>query len=115
MPTGRRARTRSRRAHRLHILSRITLEGSTMADLERELKELIVSALNLEDITADDIASDEQLFVNGLGLDSIDGLELGMALRKKYGVKPQGSKEEIRALFATVRSIARCIEAQRAA
>ncbi len=86
-----------------------------MADLERELKELIVNALNLEDITPDDIASDEQLFVNGLGLDSIDGLELGMALRKKYGVKPQGSKGEIRAIFATVRSIARFIESQRAA
>jgi len=84
-----------------------------MDDLERELKELIVNALRLEDITPDQIASDEQLFVNGLGLDSIDGLELGMAIRKKYEVRPQGSKEEIRAIFATVRSIARFIESQR--
>ncbi|MGA2411155.1 MAG: phosphopantetheine-binding protein [Candidatus Binataceae bacterium] len=84
-----------------------------MADLERELKELIVSALNLEDITADDIDSGEPLFANGLGLDSIDGLELGMAIRKKYGIKPRGSKEEIRAIFATVGSIARFIESQR--
>ena len=84
-----------------------------MDDLERELKELIVNALRLEDITPDEISSDEELFVNGLGLDSIDGLELGMAIRKKYEVRPQGSKEEIRAIFATVRSIARFIESQR--
>lgn len=84
-----------------------------MHSLERELKELLVNALNLEDITPDAIASDEQLFGGGLGLDSIDGLELGMALRKKYGVKPQGSKEEIRAIFATIASIARFIHAQR--
>lgn len=84
-----------------------------MDDLERELKELIVNALRLEDITPDQIASDEELFVNGLGLDSIDGLELGMAIRKKYEVRPQGSKQEIRAIFATVSSIARFIESQR--
>ena len=84
-----------------------------MADLERELKELIVSSLGLEDITADDIESEEPLFGKGLGLDSIDGLELGMAIRKKYGIKPQGSKEEIRAIFATVSSIAGFIASQR--
>ena len=86
-----------------------------MADLEHELKELVVSALGLEDITAAEIDSDEQLFVNGLGLDSIDGLELGMAIRKKYGIKPQGTKEEIRAIFATISSLARYIAAQRSA
>jgi acyl carrier protein len=85
-----------------------------MSDLERELKELIVSSLGLEDVTPDDIQSDEPLFGEGLGLDSIDGLELGMAIRKKYGVKPQGSKEEIRAIFATVTSIASFIASQKA-
>jgi acyl carrier protein len=85
-----------------------------MADLVRELKELIVSSLALEDITPDEIESDEPLFGEGLGLDSIDGLELGMAIRKKYGVKPQGSKEEIRAIFATVSSIARYVASQKA-
>ncbi|MFZ0890412.1 MAG: phosphopantetheine-binding protein [Candidatus Binataceae bacterium] len=83
-----------------------------MADLERELKELIVSSLNLEDIAPEDIDSDEPLFVKGLGLDSIDGLELGMAIRKKYGIKLRGSKEEIRAIFETVGSIARYLAAQ---
>ena len=86
-----------------------------MADLEHELKELVVSALGLEDVTPDEIDSDEQLFVSGLGLDSIDGLELGMAIRKKYGIKPQGTKEEIRAIFATISSLARYIAAQRSA
>ena len=85
-----------------------------MSDLERELKELIVNSLGLEDVTPDDIQSDEPLFGEGLGLDSIDGLELGMAIRKKYGVKPQGSKEEIRAIFATVTSIASFIASQKA-
>jgi acyl carrier protein len=83
-----------------------------MADLERELKELIVSALDLEDLSPDDIDSDEPLFVTGLGLDSIDGLELGVAIRKKYGLKVQGSKEQIRAIFQTVRSIAQYLAQQ---
>ena len=84
-----------------------------MADLERELKELIVSSLNLEDIAPEDIDSGEPLFEKGLGLDSIDGLELGMAIRKKYGIKVQGSKEEIRAIFETVSSIAQYLAGQK--
>jgi acyl carrier protein len=83
-----------------------------MGDLERELKELIVSALNLEDITPEDIDSNEPLCVKGLGLDSIDGLELGVAIRKKYKIKVQGSKEEIRAIFETVRTIAQYLAGQ---
>jgi acyl carrier protein len=83
-----------------------------MADLERELKELIVSALDLEDIAPEDINTDEPLFVEGLGLDSIDGLELGVAIRKKYKIKVQGSKEEIRAIFETVGTLARYLRGQ---
>ena len=83
-----------------------------MPDLERELKELIVSALDLEDITPEDNETDEPLFVEGLGLDSIDGLELGVAIRKKYKIKVQGSKEEIRAIFETVGTLARYLKGQ---
>lgn len=83
-----------------------------MPNFESELKELIVSALNLEDIAPEDIDSDEPLFVEGLGLDSIDGLELGVAIRKKYKVKVTGSKQEIRAIFETVRTLARYLEEQ---
>lgn len=84
-----------------------------MADLEQELKRLIVSALSLEDITADAIDSDEPLFGEGLGLDSIDGLELGMAIRKAYGVKIDSKSEEVRKIFFNVRSIAQFIAGQR--
>jgi acyl carrier protein len=83
-----------------------------MPDLERELKELIVNALDLEGIAPEDIDSDEPLFVEGLGLDSIDGLELGVAIRRKYKIKVQGSKEEIRAIFETVRTLAAYLKRQ---
>jgi acyl carrier protein len=78
-------------------------------DLEFDIKTLIVSALNLEDLRPEDIDSEEALFGNGLGLDSIDGLELGMALRKAYGLKIESATEELREHFASVRSIARFV------
>ena len=59
----------------------------SMDDIERDLKRLIVTALNLEDIAPEEIGSEEPLFGEGLGLDSIDGLELGVAIRKAYGVR----------------------------
>jgi acyl carrier protein len=82
-------------------------------ELERELKSLIVSTLNLEDIAPDDIASEEPLFDAGLGLDSIDALELGVAIQKRYGIKISAPKQELRESFATVRNLARFIERQR--
>ena len=54
--------------------------------LEKEIKTLIIESLELEDITIDDIKDEEPLFISGLGLDSIDALELGMALKKKYHI-----------------------------
>ena len=54
---------------------------------ENEIKQLIIESLFLEDIEVDDIKSDEALFGDGLGLDSIDALELGIALQNKYGLK----------------------------
>ena len=58
-----------------------------MSDLELEIKKLIISSLNLEDYQPEDIASEGSLFADGLGLDSIDALELGVALQKKYGLE----------------------------
>jgi acyl carrier protein len=84
-----------------------------MDDLELQLKHLIVRALSLEDITPDAIDSEEPLFGDGLGLDSIDGLELGMAIRKAYGLKIDAKNEEVRKIFFSVRSIAQFIAAQR--
>ena len=77
--------------------------------LEHELKTLIVSALSLEEVTPDGIDSDEPLFGAGLGLDSIDALELGMALRQRYGIRIESVTEEVRSHFASVRSLARLI------
>jgi acyl carrier protein len=54
--------------------------------LEEEIKALVVDALELEDVSPQDIASNDSLFDGNLGLDSIDGLEIGIALKKKYGV-----------------------------
>lgn len=75
-------------------------------DLELRIRELIVDALNLEGVTPSEINVDEPLFGEGLGLDSIDALEIGVALRKAYGVKIEGPKEELKKHFANVRSLA---------
>ncbi len=85
-----------------------------MDDLELEVKRLIVSALKLEDIKPEEIDSEEALFSEGLGLDSIDALELGVALRKAFNVKFDTVTEEVKAHFANVRSLARFIAAQQA-
>lgn len=75
-------------------------------DLEREIKELIVEALMLDDVAADDIDSAAPLFVEGLGLDSIDALELAVALDKKFGVRIRADDEQNKAIFANVKNLA---------
>ena len=77
-----------------------------MADIELELKQLIIDTLMLEDITPDDINSAEPLFVEGLGLDSIDALELGVALQKKYGVQISANSEENKHYFSSINALA---------
>ena len=84
-----------------------------MQPLEQEIKELIISSLSLEDIRPEDIVSDQPLFVEGLGLDSIDALELGLALQKRYGVSMSADSEETRKHFASVESLASIVAAQR--
>lgn len=84
-----------------------------MSDLETEIKELIISSLMLEDLTVEEIGSDEPLFVEGLGLDSIDALELGVAIRRKYDITIESVSEETRAHFHSVRSLAAFVEANR--
>ncbi len=85
----------------------------TLQALELEIKEIIISALALEDVTASDIETAEPLFVKGLGLDSIDALELGLALQKRYGVTVSSDSEETRAHFGSVRALAAFVDAQR--
>ncbi len=81
--------------------------------LETELKQLIIDVLELEDITTDDIVSSEPLFNDGLRLDSIDALELGVALQKRYGIKLNAEAEETRQHFASVSNLALLVESQR--
>jgi acyl carrier protein len=83
-----------------------------MKETEQALKELIIEALNLEDLTPDDIDTEAPLFGEGLGLDSIDALELGVAVRRKYGVNLDVDTEEIRDHFASVASLARFVTAE---
>ena len=85
-----------------------------MDELESEIKALIVTALNLEDLSPEAIGSDEPLFGDaGLGLDSIDALELGVALRKAYGIKVETVSDEVRRHFSSVRNLAAFIRANR--
>ncbi len=99
----------------LIFLKTTTQKSSGMSQIELEVKQLIVTSLKLDDITADDIDSVEPLFGEGLALDSIDALELGVAIRQRYGIKIETVSAEIRTHFANVRSLARFIESQRVA
>ncbi len=85
-----------------------------MEKLEKEIKELIVTSLQLENVTAEGIDSTAPLFVEGLGLDSIDALELAMAVRKKYGVKTQVDDATNKKIFASVRALATYVAEQQA-
>jgi len=78
--------------------------------MENELKQLIIDVLELEDISVADIDSHDALFKEGLGLDSIDALELGLAIRKKYNVKIDTEKEDVKKIFASVSTLADYIQ-----
>ncbi len=80
-----------------------------MNKTELALKELIIEVLCLEDISPVDIDSDAPLFGDGMGLDSIDALELGVAIRLKYNVDLDIDSEEIRENFASVSNLARFV------
>lgn len=84
-----------------------------MHSLELEIKELIISSLALEDIKPEDIDTEAPLFVEGLGLDSIDALELGLALQKRYGVSLSADSEETRRHFKSVQALAAFVAAGR--
>ena len=74
---------------------------------------MIIEVLQLEDVAVADIDSDAALFVEGLGLDSIDALELGVALQKRYGISLSADAEDTRRHFASVRALAALIETHR--
>lgn len=84
-----------------------------MSDLKLEIKRLIIDALALEDITPEDIADDAPLFGEGLGLDSIDALELGIALRKRYQLKLEANDAGMKEYFRSVSSLCLLVERSR--
>lgn len=86
-----------------------------MSDLQREIKNLIIDALGLEDISADDIGAEQTLFGEGLGLDSVDALELGLAIQKRFGIKIDAEAKDTRKHFANVASLAAFVSAQQTA
>ncbi|TLM75670.1 phosphopantetheine-binding protein [Microbulbifer harenosus] len=80
-----------------------------MSNLVEELKVLIIDVLNLEDVTPADIQAEEPLFGEGLGLDSIDALELGLALQKKYNISIDAENENTKTHFASVNNLAKFV------
>ena len=84
----------------------------TFEETAAKIKEIVVSSLELEDVSPADIETDAPLFGEGLGLDSIDALELGMAIKKNFGVTFSKNPGENKAVFHSVKSLAEHILAQ---
>lgn len=87
-----------------------------MADLsalELEVAHVIVEALNLEDVRAEDIDPEQPLFRDGLGLDSIDALEIALALSLKYGIQIRSDDKENTEIFSSLRSLSHHVEENR--
>lgn len=83
----------------------------TREEIENKIKEIIVSSLDLEDLTAADIETEVPLFGEGLGLDSIDALELGMAIKKAFNVTFSSNPAENKKTFYSVKTLADFVEA----
>ena len=88
---------------------------STQTPAETELAELLVESLNLEGVNAADIDSEAPLFGDGLGLDSIDALELALAISKRYGFQLRSDSDENRRIFGSLRALAEHVQANRTA
>ena len=88
------------------MLLTVILGYNFFMSLEDEIKNLIISSLDLEDMAPEDIKNDEALFTTGLGLDSIYALELGMAIRKKYNITLDEDKEKNKQYFYSVNTLA---------
>lgn len=82
-----------------------------MSDLHTELKQMIIDTLDLEDIEVGEIENDAPLFVEGLGLDSIDALEIGLALQKRYNIKLNSESEETKQHFSSINALVALVEA----
>ncbi|MDQ1211585.1 phosphopantetheine-binding protein [Pantoea anthophila] len=81
--------------------------------LINDIKQMIIDTLNLEDLSPEDIETEDALFGEGLGLDSIDALELGLAVKNRYGVTLSAESETLRAHFFSVATLAAFVNQQR--
>ncbi|GAB1595168.1 phosphopantetheine-binding protein [Lysobacter claricitrinus] len=88
---------------------------SNQTAAETELAELLVQSLNLEGVNAADIDPAAPLFGDGLGLDSIDALELALAISKRYGFQLRSDSDENRRIFGSLRALSEHVQAQRTA
>ena len=88
--------------------------GKAMDDLKRKLKELLIERLKFEDMTPEDIKDDEPLFAGGLGLDSIDALEIVVMLETEFGIKVK-NENSAREYFKSVSSLAEFVNQRMAA
>jgi acyl carrier protein len=86
---------------------------ATQSPAERELAELIIAAVNLEQVAPEEIDPEAPLFGSGLGLDSIDALELALEISKRYGFQLRSDDEENRRIFASLRSLSDYIQQHR--
>ena len=86
---------------------------ATQLPAERELAELIINAVNLEGVVPQDVDPEAPLFGSGLGLDSIDALELALEISKRYGFQLRSDDEENRRIFASLRSLSDYIQKNR--
>ena len=86
---------------------------STQSAAERELAELLVEALNLDDVDPASIDPEAPLFNAGLGLDSIDALELSLAISKRYGFQLRSDADENRRIFASLRALSEHVQQHR--
>jgi acyl carrier protein len=84
-----------------------------MDELEQEIKRLVVEVLHLEGVEPGSIDGAAPLFGEGLGLDSIDALELGVALRKRYGLQIKSVSEDVKRHFYSVNTLASFVRAQK--
>jgi acyl carrier protein len=87
---------------------------STLLPPEKEVAQLIIDTLNLEDIEADEIDPEEALFREGLGLDSIDALELALGISRRYGFQLRSDDENNARIFSSLRALTAHIEQHRA-
>ena len=85
----------------------------TLEETEQKVKVIIVSSLDLEDVSPSDIDTEAPLFGEGLGLDSIDALELGMAIKREFGISFSKDPAENKRVFRSVRALAAHIMEQK--